>query len=585
MRPIKQSESVAARRLMYFRVLDSADYVTPLTGVTLSAGDLKVSKAGGAEANHAGTWAEIAGGLYTYTPTTGEVDTLGEATFRLAKSGTFCQPRLATIVPWDNFDSTRLGLTALPNAAAGAAGGLPILSQIAQLSATLNRLGRRPFYVTPSGGNDSNTGLYDPENAKATIPSAMSAASDGDVIILLPDLTGSGARHVVSSSLNVKSGVSLVGMGAHLSRVQLTGSAVFNLPARTWLSGFELDGSSNSALTGLLYLNSTGSVNSRLHFSNLRVVARFQAASLSAISQMHQMLIESCELIGGFNALAVQGNANNTVRVVNSRLEASNLYAVVSQSGDVSALQVSQGQVCVENSEIHAVSYSTTAEQVNGILVQSAGIADVRVNGGSIKTLTSGSANPIQRIIKADGTSGVNTRVHLGAVSYDDDAALIELTGGAVVEKLSTTAASGPVSIATGGITSSSFAAGAITASSLADSLITAAKIATDAITADKLAADAIGASEISTAAVAKVVDAIFAAAKFQKPGASGAETATFLDLLFHLAAAGLGKQYRGSGSTYLTTNWAQTAIAFESLYNEDEDSRTPVPGTFVAVV
>lgn len=63
---IKQSESTAARRTVYFFAADddAADAYAPQTGLTFSAAELKVSKGGAAEANSAGSVSEIGGGWY-----------------------------------------------------------------------------------------------------------------------------------------------------------------------------------------------------------------------------------------------------------------------------------------------------------------------------------------------------------------------------------------------------------------------------------------------------------------------------------------------------------------------------------------
>jgi hypothetical protein len=84
---IKQSEATAARRRVYFDCLDATDGYTPETGLTFSSGELKISKAGAAEANHAGTVAEVGGGTYYYEFTAAEVNTLGVMQFRVVKSG------------------------------------------------------------------------------------------------------------------------------------------------------------------------------------------------------------------------------------------------------------------------------------------------------------------------------------------------------------------------------------------------------------------------------------------------------------------------------------------------------------------
>lgn len=82
-----QSESTAARRRIPVYLVDDADGKTPETGITFSAGDIKVSKNGGAEANHGGTVTELAGGMYYYEATSGELDTLGFLSIRFTKSG------------------------------------------------------------------------------------------------------------------------------------------------------------------------------------------------------------------------------------------------------------------------------------------------------------------------------------------------------------------------------------------------------------------------------------------------------------------------------------------------------------------
>lgn len=90
-----------------------------------------------------------------------------------------------------------------------------------------------------------------------------------------------------------------------------------------------------------------------------------------------------------------------------------------------------------------------------------------------------------------------------------------------------TAASSGSVSIATGGITASSFAAGAIDASAIATDAIGAAEIATDAIGAAEVATDAIGAAEIAASAIgaSEIADGGITSTEF----ASGAITATVI--------------------------------------------------------
>jgi hypothetical protein len=85
MQAVYQLEPEAARRRIPVRLVSSAGVAQ--TGLTFSAGDLKLSKDGAAESNHSGTISEVAGGLYYYEATQSEVDTLGFLSLRVVKAG------------------------------------------------------------------------------------------------------------------------------------------------------------------------------------------------------------------------------------------------------------------------------------------------------------------------------------------------------------------------------------------------------------------------------------------------------------------------------------------------------------------
>ena len=84
---IFQDEATAARRRFLVYLVDDTDGKTAETGVTISAGDVKISENGAAEANHAGTLTELATGTYYYELAAAEVDTPGFLQFKLTKSG------------------------------------------------------------------------------------------------------------------------------------------------------------------------------------------------------------------------------------------------------------------------------------------------------------------------------------------------------------------------------------------------------------------------------------------------------------------------------------------------------------------
>jgi hypothetical protein len=100
---IKQNESTAARRRVPVVFVDDTDGKTPEPGVTLSAGDMKVSKNGGAETNHAGAVTEQAGGDYYYEFDSTEVDTLGFLRARIVKSGVRTFRIAAQVVAFDPY--------------------------------------------------------------------------------------------------------------------------------------------------------------------------------------------------------------------------------------------------------------------------------------------------------------------------------------------------------------------------------------------------------------------------------------------------------------------------------------------------
>ena len=116
MQTIKQSEATAARRTVYFFCADddSADNYAPKTALgAFAASELKVSKAGGAEANAAGTVSEIGGGWYAYTFTTGEVDTLGPLLLRTNKADVYTEGVVVQVVAVNPYDAAAYGLSNL----------------------------------------------------------------------------------------------------------------------------------------------------------------------------------------------------------------------------------------------------------------------------------------------------------------------------------------------------------------------------------------------------------------------------------------------------------------------------------------
>ena len=102
-------------------MVSSTDHVSPLTGATLT---VTLSKNGAAFAAAAGAVAEIGSGIYKLTPTAADTGTLGELAVHATATGGDPSDQIRQIVAFNPYDLTRLGLSALPNAAPNTVSGL-----------------------------------------------------------------------------------------------------------------------------------------------------------------------------------------------------------------------------------------------------------------------------------------------------------------------------------------------------------------------------------------------------------------------------------------------------------------------------
>ena len=125
MQLFQQSEGTAAQRRLFFHAVDATDGLTPETGLT---GVGRISKNGAATAATSASITEIDStnmpGRYYIEFTAAEVDTLADIEFRFKAAACAEVVARGQVVPWDPYDAVRMGLTALPNAVAEAAGGL-----------------------------------------------------------------------------------------------------------------------------------------------------------------------------------------------------------------------------------------------------------------------------------------------------------------------------------------------------------------------------------------------------------------------------------------------------------------------------
>lgn len=125
MQQLQISEATAAQRRLFFHAVDATDGITAETGLT---GVGRITKNGAASAASSASISEIDStnmpGRYYIEFTAAEINTVGIIEFRFKAAA--CAEVIARgqVVPFDPYDATRMGLTALPNADAEAANGL-----------------------------------------------------------------------------------------------------------------------------------------------------------------------------------------------------------------------------------------------------------------------------------------------------------------------------------------------------------------------------------------------------------------------------------------------------------------------------
>jgi hypothetical protein len=88
MRDFKQSEATAAYRRIYFRLISSADGVTPVTGKVTADFTLAWEK-NGVTATPGGTITEVGSGLYYYEASAGDLDTKGSIILTPSATGAY----------------------------------------------------------------------------------------------------------------------------------------------------------------------------------------------------------------------------------------------------------------------------------------------------------------------------------------------------------------------------------------------------------------------------------------------------------------------------------------------------------------
>lgn len=115
------SGSTATTDDLEFFMTDTTDHVTGKTGLSPT---VTIRKPGGAFGSPSGAVSEIAKGWYRVAANATDNNTNGALLLNATAAGADPSDKSFQIVPWNIYDGVRLGLTALPNAVAGASGGL-----------------------------------------------------------------------------------------------------------------------------------------------------------------------------------------------------------------------------------------------------------------------------------------------------------------------------------------------------------------------------------------------------------------------------------------------------------------------------
>lgn len=228
MQQVKQS---SATRHIMFLMVDSTDHVTGKTGLTPT---VTLSKNAAAFAAAAGAVTEVSSGWYKLAANATDSNTIG--LLALHATGTAADPTdmiAANIVAYDPDDAVRLGLTALPNATAGANTGLPVVgTQVPNATAGASA------GLLISGSNSGTTTLA-ALTITGTTTHTGTTVHTGNVSMA--------AGLTVTQSTTNGAGISVTGNGSGAGMDLIGGNAVTTTPAG---AGFKLTGGTASTGAG-----------------------------------------------------------------------------------------------------------------------------------------------------------------------------------------------------------------------------------------------------------------------------------------------------------------------------------------------
>jgi hypothetical protein len=357
-------------------------------------------------------------------------------------------------------DGVRAGMTALPNAAADAAGGLPI---------------------SDAGGLDLDAKLANTNEITAARMGALTDWINGGRLDLLIDGIKTKTDYLPSATAGQAGGLFIAGMNAATSIVSSSGNALTITSSGGNGCGIIVTG--NGLGSGI---KTTGGV------SGHGIEAILGGGMDTYAIQCSPGSIKTDNLIGN-----VVGTVSKVASVGSGAIESTSFAA-----GAITANAIAANAIGASELAADAVAEIGTAVWASSTRLLS-GPTNITSTNGTIPITAGGLVGADMMAISADTTAADNAEKVFDNTGYAmSNSSLGSVTGavGSVTGNVGGNVSGSVASVATGGITAASFAAGAINAAAIADAAIDNATFAADV-------GSTAYASNIIALAVRKVLD------------------------------------------------------------------------------
>lgn len=425
---IKQS---TADQDLLFLMLDEADHVTGKTGLSPT---VTISKNGGSFASPSGAVSEVGNGWYKVAKNSTDSNTLGPLLLHATGTGADpCDDRF-DVVAFNPQDSVRLGVTALPNAAAEAAGGLVTNGTgSGQVSLSGGRANADVVYWNAAAVATPDTAGYPKITIKSGTGTGELSLNSG-VVDAAANVTHSGTAQAGSaSSITLEAGASATADTYNRQLVQIvsgTGAGQVRNIA---------DYNGTSKVADITPNWGTNPDNTSVY----RVLAGYEP-QVNTTGDVHAVNDAGNALA---TALGVQNvadqigapvglNISNDIASIKSdtsqvyldtaaiKLKTDNLPASPAATGDIPSAATIADAVCDEALSGHATA-GTVGKALSDVLADTAELQGDWANGGRLDLL-------IDAILDDTGTSGVvvsatSVRTAVGLAAADLDTQLAAL--------------------------------------------------------------------------------------------------------------------------------------------------------------